>query len=267
MGITWEELEAEYIEKAGLPVGTISGNYKKISDNPSKWEYVPKDRNKPTLIERNHLSKVVSKAKIDISKLKILSSKEFSEQVDFLYSGNMKDIKSIMRLPNINSRLASKIGLPSIKCYFTKKQFTHSRPQRKSVYGQDLRIEEFKRIPLIIHNSNVLYYDKENKNFFIPFSDRQDSTKINKISFYKDALGNYAVSVGKIDKSKLKDVGLRKVGVGVAPTIHKAVKPCPITRLSVSPTCNKSIPHKSRVVNKSVYERVKEIFVDTRGKQ
>lgn len=28
------------IEKAGVPVGTVSGNYRKVSDNPSKWEWI-----------------------------------------------------------------------------------------------------------------------------------------------------------------------------------------------------------------------------------
>lgn len=32
------------LDKAGLPVGTIHGNYKKISDNPSEWEFVTQER-------------------------------------------------------------------------------------------------------------------------------------------------------------------------------------------------------------------------------
>lgn len=36
--------ELQEIEKAGLPVGTISGNYKKVSDNPSKWEYLTQEQ-------------------------------------------------------------------------------------------------------------------------------------------------------------------------------------------------------------------------------
>lgn len=36
--------ESQGIEKAGLPVGTISGNYKKIADNPSKWEYLTQEQ-------------------------------------------------------------------------------------------------------------------------------------------------------------------------------------------------------------------------------
>ena len=32
------------LDKAGLPVGTIHGNYKKISDNPSEWEFVTQEQ-------------------------------------------------------------------------------------------------------------------------------------------------------------------------------------------------------------------------------
>ena len=34
----------EIVNKAGLPIGTISGNYKKVADNPSKWEYVTQEQ-------------------------------------------------------------------------------------------------------------------------------------------------------------------------------------------------------------------------------
>lgn len=35
-----EKNNGSEINKAGLPVGTIHGNYKKVSDNPSKWEFI-----------------------------------------------------------------------------------------------------------------------------------------------------------------------------------------------------------------------------------
>lgn len=37
-------LHGDYIEKAGLPVGTIRGNYKKVADNPSRWEYLTQEK-------------------------------------------------------------------------------------------------------------------------------------------------------------------------------------------------------------------------------
>lgn len=35
-----ERVCAGEIEKAGVPVGTVSGNYRKVSDNPPKWEWI-----------------------------------------------------------------------------------------------------------------------------------------------------------------------------------------------------------------------------------
>lgn len=35
-----KDLYDEFMQKAGLPVGTVHGFYKKVSDCPSKWEYV-----------------------------------------------------------------------------------------------------------------------------------------------------------------------------------------------------------------------------------
>lgn len=39
-----KDLYDEIMNKAGLPTGTISGNYKKVADNPSKWEYVTQEQ-------------------------------------------------------------------------------------------------------------------------------------------------------------------------------------------------------------------------------
>ena len=99
---------------------------------------------------------------------------------------------------------------------------THCRPSRKETYDQALRIEEFKRIPKVIQNSKILYYDKMNKNFFIPFRDRENPKKVNKIVFNKDKRGNYSVSVGKVEITTLKRKEFIKLGVGNNPQIHKS---------------------------------------------
>jgi hypothetical protein len=240
--ISDEELKQLYI---GLPEDIQKSNPYPRQEG-GRWGF------KPDLVVRNHLTKVADKADVDLEKLPICKQKEFEKQVDYLYNNNYPKINEITRLPNLNQRLAKQMGLGSIKCFYTKKQMIHSRPTRKAAYNQDLRIDEFKRIPIIIHNSNLLYWDKRNKNFFIPFMDRRDSSKVNKIVFYKDVSGNYAVTASKVFLSSLNDRELVKVGVGVAPTIHKSItRSCPITRLSVSPT-DSNIAHCNNLSSKNV---------------
>lgn len=183
--------------------------------------------------------KVVNKLKPKLlDGLKIMNNKQFSIEVDKLYNGKTFDFPDVIRLPNLNKMLAKKMGLNNPNCYFTKKQFIHSRPQRKGSYNQALRIEEFKRIPEIIHSSNVLFWDKRLKNFFIPFYDMKNKDKVNKICFYKDQNGNFAITVSKIDLSNLNNKDYKKVGVGVAPTIHKSLSTYPASALLASPTYN-----------------------------
>jgi len=240
--ISDEELKKLYI---GLPEDIQKSNPYPRQEG-GRWGF------KPDLVVRNHLTKAADKANVDLDNLPICKQKEFDKQVDYLYNNNYSKINEITRLPNLNQRLAKQMGLGSIKCFYTKKQMIHSRPTRKAAYNQDLRMDEFKRIPIIIHNSNLLYWDKRNKNFFIPFMDRQDSSKVNKIVFYKDVSGNYAVTVGKVDITSMVNKDLIKVGVGVAPTIHKSnISTYPITRLSVSPT-DSNIAHCNNLSSKNV---------------
>jgi hypothetical protein len=199
--------------------------------------------------------------KRDIASYPVISLKKFCKQVDLLYAGgieNEKKIRNIIRLPDFNVYLARRLGVTS-KCYFTKNQMTHCRPSRKATYDQELRIEEFKRIPKVIQNSKILYYDKMNKNFLIPFRDIENPKKVNKIVFNKDKRGNYSVSVGKVDLSNLDENYYKKVGVGVAPTIHKSTSKnlkstYPITRLSVSPTSYNDIILQSDI--KSIHKAI-----------
>lgn len=234
-----------------LPVGTKRHGRIKISANPSIWKPI---RETQFITEkRNHLSKFTSKAKIDLESLPIISLKDFCKQVDLLYVGgaeNDKKIKNVIRLPDLNIFLTRQLGIGTARCFFTKTQMTHCRPTRKETYNQALRIEEFKRIPKVIENSKILYYDKVNKNFFIPFRDRENPEKVNKISFYEDEAGNYAVTVGKI---KILDLNMReyiKIGAGNNPQIHKSSQ-----KVGVAPTIqrkpNRTDPPNTRLLASS----------------
>lgn len=50
--------------KAGLPVGTISGSYKKISDNPSQWEYVTQEHIFDTAGNNDRRAYLANKARL-----------------------------------------------------------------------------------------------------------------------------------------------------------------------------------------------------------
>ena len=230
-------LHNETIEKArALPVGTKRHGRIKISANPSIWKPISTTYK---LKERNELTKMAKKR--DIESYPVISLKKFCKQVDLLYAGgieNEKKIRNIIRLPDFNVYLARQLGVTS-KCYFTKNQMTHCRPSRKETYDQALRIEEFKRIPKVIQNSKILYYDKMNKNFLIPFRDIENPKKVNKIIFNKDKLGNYSVSVGKVALEDLNKLNYIKLGVGNNPQIHKARR-----KVGVAPTIQPSF-HKN----------------------
>jgi hypothetical protein len=270
-------LHNETIEKArALPVGTKRHGRIKISANPSIWKPISTTYK---LKERNELTKMAKKR--DIESYPVISLKKFCKQVDLLYAGgieNEKKIRNIIRLPDFNVYLARRLGVTS-KCYFTKNQMTHCRPSRKETYDQALRIEEFKRIPKVIQNSKILYYDKMNKNFFIPFRDRENPKKVNKIVFNKDKRGNYSVSVGKVEITTLKRKEFIKLGVGNNPQIHKSkdrqlelhqqyqstkvkeLNSPPITRFSESSVFNDEIIPQSDIksIHKAILVKLKNI--------
>ncbi|MCQ2604548.1 MAG: hypothetical protein MJ215_05860 [Spirochaetia bacterium] len=107
--------------------------------------------------------------------------------------------------------------------------------------------------------------DSSKDNFFIPFEDRKNDSYINKIVFNKDKNGNYTITVGKIRKVHLKDTPYKLVGIGIAPTIYKALFPrlCQPTGLAASITnsdFNISHPERKSTITKSVKERVDEIL-------
>lgn len=247
------------------------GNYyQNFNDELEKSNPYPRQEGgkfgcKPDLTVKNILTKAAKKKGIDLSKLDVVNPKDFCQYVDDLYNGKEPNF-DIIRLPDINDGLCKQLGIES-HCYMTKEKFKHGGPQRKGSYNnpQDLRIEEYKRVPHIIKNTKVLYWDKVSKNFLIPFVDRHNPEKINKICFYKDLSGNYAVTVGKVDVRNITNASkkvLVKVGVGVAPTIHKSFqfseKKYPVRYLPASTTFkgknldNSNIAHCDNLSSKNV---------------
>lgn len=89
-----------------------------------------------------------------------------------------------------------------------KKGILHIKPERKSEYGQDLRIDEIKQIVKVLDNQKTsVSIDTSKKNIIFWFGDEKDKNKINKIAvdlnytLKKFGLTNYMVTVGKALKS------------------------------------------------------------------
>ncbi|MGN0738827.1 MAG: hypothetical protein ACI4LX_01485 [Treponema sp.] len=175
----------------------------------------------------------------DVKNLEIISDEDFSDIVDSIILNDYKNIPNTIRLPNINSELAEKLGLKKDSAFIMKKSATHIRPDRKGSYGQALDTEEYRMIPKVMRDAMFALVDKRVKNFQILFDDKNDIKKINKIVFNKDKLGNYLVTIGKVGRqNSISEKENIVVGVGVAPTISdlRFPKGQPATRLRPSPT-------------------------------
>lgn len=175
----------------------------------------------------------------DVKNLEIISDEDFSNIVDSIILNDYKNIPNTIRLPNINSELAEKLGLEKDSAFIMKKSATHIRPDRKGSYNQALDTEEYRMIPKVMRDATFALVDKRVKNFQILFDDKNDIKKINKIVFNKDELGNYLVTIGKVGRqNSISEKENIVVGVGVAPTISdlRFPKGQPATRLRPSPT-------------------------------
>ena len=175
----------------------------------------------------------------DVKNLEIISDEDFSNIVDSIILNDYKNIPNTIRLPNINSELAEKLGLEKDSAFIMKKSATHIRPDRKGSYNQALDTEEYRMIPKVMRDATFALVDKRVKNFQILFDDKNDIKKINKIVFNKDELGNYLVTIGKVGRqNSISEKENIVVGVGVAPTISdlRFPKEQPATRLRPSPT-------------------------------
>ncbi len=80
----WNDLENS-MKKAGLPIGTISGNYKKVSDNPSKWEYLTQEQVFKDEGNNDRRAFLANKAKLIVG-----ISEETCNEKDYLAKGKKK---------------------------------------------------------------------------------------------------------------------------------------------------------------------------------
>lgn len=193
----------------------------------------------------------------DVKDLEIISDEDFSDIVDSIILNDYRHIPNIIRLPNLNAELCEKLGLAKDSAFVMKKSTTHIRPNRKGNYEQAFDTEEYRLIPQVIREANFVLVDKRTQNFQVVFGDKDNISKINKIVFNKDELGNYIVTIGKVDRRDgISEKDNTVVGVGVAPTISALRFPeeQPATRLRPSPTTvNQNIP---QTVEKSSLEEL-----------
>ena len=190
----------------------------------------------------------------DVKNLEVISDQEFSDIVDSIILNDYKNIPNAIRLPNLNEQLSEKLGLEKDSAFILKKNATHIRPDRKGGYGQAFDAEEYRRIPEILRNADFAVVDTVFQNFQIVFDDKNDGTKINKLVFNKDELGNYLVTLGKVDReSAFSEERNPIVAVGVAPTIQTLRTSASSTALRASTTMgNETI---SQVAEKSINEQ------------
>lgn len=94
----------------------------------------------------------------------------------------------------------------------------HIRPERKGQYGQDLRIEEIKKIvKTLADDKTPVSVDTVNKNIVFWFEDKKDASKINKIvidlnyKLKKFGLTNYMATASKVDKTNEKEAQFIKI--------------------------------------------------------
>ncbi|MGN0730345.1 MAG: SNF2-related protein [Treponema sp.] len=192
----------------------------------------------------------------DVKNLEIISDEDFSDIVDSIILNDYKNIPNTIRLPNINSELAEKLGLEKDSAFIMKKSATHIRPDRKGSYGQAFDTEEYRMIPKVLREANFAVADNVFKNFQIVFDDENNPEKINKLIFNKDELGNYLVTIGKVDReSAFSEERNAVVAVGVAPTIQTLRTRASSTALRASTTTvNSNIAQnkeKSTIIQKN----------------
>ena len=214
--------------KPELDLNVFNNAEKLLPDN-----YAEKGMSVPELKTYHTLKKE------DVENLQIISDEEFSDVVDSIILNDYKNIPNVIRLPNIKGELAEKLGLEKDSAFVLKKEATHIRPDRKGNYNQALDTEEYREIPKVIRDADFAIVDKRTKNFQLLFDDKNEISKINKIVFNKDELGNYLVTIGKVDRRDgLSEKEQIVVGVGVAPTISALRFPeeLPATRLRPSST-------------------------------
>ena len=186
----------------------------------------------------------------DIRNLEVITDEDFSDIIDSMLLNDYRHIPNVIRLPNIRGDLAEKLGLEKDAAFIMKNGISHIRPARKGAYEQAFDDEEYRSIPKIIREATFAVIDKRYNNFQFVFDDEENEKMINKIVFNKDKLGNYLVTVGKVNRRDSFSEAINEVvGVGVAPTISALRGEPPATRLRPSPTTEDSIAQEYKPVN------------------
>lgn len=209
----------------------------------------PNDENTtsaPELMTHNRLKED------DIKNLEVITDEDFSDIIDSMLLNDYRHIPNVIRLPNIRGDLAEKLGLEKDSAFIMKNGISHIRPDRKGSYGQAFSDEEYRMIPEVMRNANFAVVDKYFKNFQIVFDDQNEENKVNKIVFNKDKLGNYLITIGKVDRQNaFSEERNEVVGVGFAPTIRTLRMGVSSTRLRASPTTENSIAQEYKSVNET----------------
>ena len=225
-------------------------------ENVIEWN----DRQNKTQVDIPELKLYHTLKEDDVRNLEVISDQEFAGIVDSIILNDYKNIPNAIRLPNLNEQLSEKLGLEKDSAFILKKNATHIRPDRKGGYGQAFNAEEYLKIPEILRNADFAVVDTVFQNFQIVFDDKKDGTKINKLVFNKDELGNYLVTLGKVDReSAFSEERNPVVAVGVAPTIQTLRTSASSTALRASTTTvNETIP---QVTQKSINEQKTKIQI------
>lgn len=199
----------------------------------------------------------------DIRNLEVISDEDFSDIIDSMLLNDYRHIPNVIRLPNIRGDLAEKLGLEKDAAFVMKNGISHIRPDRKGSYGQAFSDEEYRMIPKVMRNAIFAVVDRYFKNFQIVFDDQNEENKVNKIVFNKDKLGNYLITIGKVDRQNaFSEERNEVVGVGFAPTIQTLRTRASSTRLRASPTTEHSIAHENNSVNEKEYRMEKHIDME-----
>lgn len=123
--ILWEE-----IEKAGKPIGTISGNYRKVADNPSKWEWVTHEDMMRHTSSNDRRAYLANKARL------MTGIKELPANSGNYLSLGKKKLADMQREAN-RRNIVCKIN----KCKVTVINQSHIFKAKNSVSNQILRVK------------------------------------------------------------------------------------------------------------------------------
>ncbi len=207
------------------------------------------------IVEKNELTEKQIKNAVEPTQA------EFENIIDNIFLGNYKAVPSAIKLPSLQKELIEKLGV-SGNFYLTQKRMKHINPQRKASHNnQDFRKEEYKDILNMIKNAKRAYIDTAKGNFLIAKKDKMNENKANIICFNKDKLGNYIVTIKKVDKVELKKQELEKVEVGVSPTITRQ-NGAPASNGHTGISTDNSISQKADSVNvgKTNLEKAKDLL-------